>query len=506
MQSFQEYFGLDKKSPAQKADINGNIVAILQAGCFFGALGAGYISSRWGRKPSLLASGVIYMIGSLIQSIVGLRRSQAVALPVLYCGRFMGGLGVGMVSALVPSYVSESVPRMIRGRCTGMIQLANNVGIMLSFWVNYTSAKDIPFGEMQWRIPFIMQMIPGVFFILAMIFQPESPRWLVEHGQYEEAAMVLARNSGTDIDDPALVQTMEDIKLEFVGKKPLSILQQIRRMGDSQHVALRCFIPSLVMFFQQWTGTNAVNYFSPQIFESLGIKGTTATLFATGVYGAVKVVSVGAVLAFAIEGIGRKKCLLLGSIGQAVTMLWLGGYSGVYPDNIQGVMSYVSIVAVYLYAVFYSIGWGTISWVVAGEVAPNHLRSATLSFSTGVNWLFAFTVSKLTPILLDRIKNGTFLLFGSCCLVMVIWSYVCFPETSGYALEDMKYLFEQDVIIRSLQDAPGGKMLLWGRRAVPVVLLKDGVDGEDDPDGEANDYDSDLDSRQPLLIRAATSV
>lgn len=89
---------------------------------------------------------------------------------------------------------------------------------------------------------------------------------------------------------------------------------------------------------------------------------------------------------------------------------------------------------------------------------------------------------------------------------MVIWSYVCFPETSGYALEDMKYLFEQDVIIRSLQDAPGGKMLLWGRRAVPVVLLKDGVDGEDDPDGEANDYDSDLDSRQPLLIRAATSV
>lgn len=84
-----------------------------------------------------------------------------------------------------------------------------------------------------------------------MIFQPESPRWLVEHGQYEEAAMVLARNSGTDIDDPALVQTMEDIKLEFVGKKPLSILQQIRRMGDSQHVALRCFIPSLVMFFQQ---------------------------------------------------------------------------------------------------------------------------------------------------------------------------------------------------------------------------------------------------------------
>jgi MFS family permease len=100
--------------------------------CSFGALGTGYISSRWGRKPSLLASGVIYIIGSLLQCIVGLGSSQAVALRVLYFSRFVGGFGVGMVSALAPSYVSECVPKSIRGRCTGMVQFANNVGIMLS--------------------------------------------------------------------------------------------------------------------------------------------------------------------------------------------------------------------------------------------------------------------------------------------------------------------------------------------------------------------------------------
>lgn len=97
----------------------------------------------------------------------------------------------------------------------------------------------------------ICRMVPGVLFIFAMIFQPESPRWLVEHEQYEKAAVILARTSGKDVDDPAVIQTMEDIKQEFAGKEPLSILQQIHGMRESRHAALRCFIPSLVMFFQQ---------------------------------------------------------------------------------------------------------------------------------------------------------------------------------------------------------------------------------------------------------------
>ncbi|KXN84769.1 Quinate permease [Leucoagaricus sp. SymC.cos] len=489
LKSFQEYFGLDKKTAAERADLNGNIVSVLQAGCFFGALSTGYLSSRFGRKPSLLASGAIYIIGSLIQSIVGLGSSQEVGLKVLYFSRFLGGYGVGMVSALVPYYVSECTPRTIRGRCTGMCQLANNVGIMLSYWVNYSASKDVPLGEMQWRLPFIIQMVPGVLFVIAMLLQPESPRWLAEHQEYEKAAIVLGRTSGKAPNDPSVIAELEEIKQEFAGQDKLSIIQQCRRMGESRPIALRCFIAPLVAFFQQWTGTNAINYYSPQIFESLGIQGTTAELFATGVYGIVKTVSVAITLAVAVEGFGRKRCLITGALGQGLMMLWIGGYTGIHPSGKTVPASYVSIVAVYLYAVFYCIGWGPVPWVVASEVAPNHLRPAILSITVGVNWLFSFTISKLTPIMLNNIKYGTFLIFGFCCLIMALWTYVCLPETSGYALEDIKYLFEKDVIRRSLQDAPGGKIFLSGKLVPSVETLKREHEGLDEAErtGEAGD-------------------
>jgi len=229
----------------------------------------------------------------------------------------------------------------------------------------------------------------------------------------------------------------------------------------------------IVMFCQQWTGTNAINYFSPQIFASLGISGTTSGLLATGVYGVVKVISVALVLAFAVESIGRKKCLIIGGLGQGAMMLWLAGYTGIHPSSSVVPASYVSIVSVYLYAVFYCIGWGPLPWVVAGEVAPNHLRTGAMSVAIGIQWLFSFTISKLTPIMLNNIKYGTFLLFGFCCLVMAVWAWLCLPETTGYALEDIGLLFEKDVILRSVQDAPGGRLFLGQRRAAPIEELRE---------------------------------
>ncbi|KAF7796449.1 hypothetical protein EIP86_007626 [Pleurotus ostreatoroseus] len=471
--SFRSYFGLAEMSSSAQANLSGNIVSVLQGGCFFGALFTGYLSGRFGRKPMLIASGVIYLIGSLIQSLVGIGSNATVALRVLYFSRFFAGLGVGMVSALVPSYVSECVPKSIRGRCTGMVQLANNVGIMLSFWVNYSASKDMsPTDNMQWRMPLIVQLVPGVLFIVFMSFHPESPRFLVENGKYDRAARSLASVSGTHPHDPAVTAILDEIKADFEGKEKTPLLRQLAMMGESRTTALRCFIPSLVMFWQQATGTNAINYFSPEIFATLGISGTTSGLLATGVYGVVKTIAVALVLAFAVEGLGRKRCLIIGGLGQGLMMLWIGGFSGIHPQSTVVPASYVSIVAVYLYAVFYCVGWGPLPWVVAAEIAPNHVRTATLAVAVGVNWLFSFTVSKLTPIMLNNITYGTFLTFGVFCLLMALWTYFFLPETKGYALEDIRYLFEQDVVLRAIQDAPGGRIFIGQRRAAPVEVLK----------------------------------
>ncbi|KIK97019.1 hypothetical protein PAXRUDRAFT_137157 [Paxillus rubicundulus Ve08.2h10] len=470
--SFQQYFGVDKISASAQANLNGNIVSILQAGCFFGALSTGLISGRYGRKNPLLISGLIYIIGSAIQTVSGMGSSQAVALRVLYFSRFLGGFGVGMATALIPSYVSECTPKEIRGRCTGLIQVANNIGMMLSFWVNYGSALNVPFGQMQWRMPFAIQIVPGVLFILFLFPQPESPRWLAEQKRYGEAAKSLAYVARKSIDDEAVLSILDEIKADLAGKQKTSILKQFRMMGESRITALRAFIPSLVMLFQQWTGTNAINYFSPQIFAGLGITGTDSGLFATGVYGIVKVVAVTTTVIFAVEGVGRKKCLFIGGLGQGFMMLWIGGYSAVHPQSTIVPASYVSIVAVYIYAVFYCIGWGPVPWVVAGEVAPNHVRTAAMSLAISVNWLFSFTISRITPVMLENITYGTFLLFGFCCMVMSAWAYFLLPETKGYALEDMKFLFERDLVVRSLEDAPGGRIFLGGRRATPVEDLR----------------------------------
>lgn len=470
--SFQDYFGLNQESASARASLSGNIVSVLQAGGFVGAIASSWLASRYGRKPSLLASAVIFLIGSAIQSIVGLGSTPATGLKVLYFSRFLGGVGVGLMSALVPTYVSECAPRVIRGRCTGSIEVAVGLGNMLSFWVNYGVALHIPPGEMQWRTPIIVQILPGIIFFIFMLFQPESPRWLIERERYADAANALGYIARKDPQDDAIQLTLSEIREEFAGKRKLPIATQFKKMAENRIIALRCLIPSIATFFQQWTGTNAVNYYTPIIFANLGISSTTASLFATGIYGVVKFVVTCLVLAFVIENWGRKRTLIYGGIAQAITMIWIGGYSAVHPQPTVVPATYVSIVAVYLYGVAFGVGWGFTPLVLGSEVAPGHLRSAVMSLAVGVTWLFTYVIAQITPIMLAHITYGTYLVFGVASVIMAIWVYVCIPETTGYPLEDVRYLFEKDIIVRSLQDAPGGRIFLGKRRAVSMEELK----------------------------------
>ncbi|PZD26395.1 AraJ, Arabinose efflux permease [Pyrenophora tritici-repentis] len=445
MDAFQHSFNLDKNSP-HFANLQGNIVSVLQAGCFFGALASFYVSDTFGRKWALIIADIIFILGSLVQTLSGIGNTN---LGQLYAGRVIGGFGVGLISAVVPTYIGENAPRAIRGRCIGCMQLFNVTGICLSFFVNYGIALDIksPTDSTKWRVPFALQILPGAFLLVGMLFMNESPRWLVEKNRLTDAAKALAHVRGKSIEDPEVVEELDEIIADFNGHEKMPMIAQLKSACSSKKMLYRSSFVVILMFWQQWTGTNSINYYAPQIFKQIGLAGSTSGLFATGVYGIVKIVVTAIGLMAFTEQLGRKWSLLIGSMGQAFAMYYIGINQAVHPPTgeLDG-NAIFAIMCVYLFVVFYSFGWGPIPFVLASECSPNHVRSLLMAASLMTQWLFNFVIAKITPLMLDNITYGTFLLFGSLCIVMGIWAVFCVPETKGVRLESIGELFEGSII------------------------------------------------------------
>lgn len=196
-----------------------------------------------------------------------------------------------------------------------------------------------------------------------------------------------------------------------------------------------------------------INYYAPQIFKKIGLVGNSSGLFATGVYGIVKIVVTAIGLMAFTEQIGRKWSLIIGSIGQAFAMFYIGVNQAVHPPTgeLNG-NSIFAIVCVYLFVVFYSFGWGPTPFILSSECSPNHVRSLLMAAALMTQWLFNFVIAKITPLMLADISYGTFLLFGSLCIVMGVWTVFCVPETKGVRLESIGELFEGSIIKGCIQD------------------------------------------------------
>ncbi|KAG8157128.1 hypothetical protein KVR01_013118 [Diaporthe batatas] len=450
MDAFQHSFNLDPNS-SDFANLQGNIVSVLQGGCFFGAAASFWLSDKIGRKWSLVSADLIFIIGSIIQTCSGLGTTN---LTQLYIGRFIGGFGVGLISAVVPTYIGENANREIRGRCIGCMQLFNVTGIMLSYFVNYGISRHITSStdSTKWRVPFALQILPGTLLLL-VLFENESPRWLVEKFRIEEARKALSRVRARPIDDPAIREELQEIVADFEGKEKLSLTQQLRLAFSSKQMLYQSSLAVILMFWQQWTGTNSINYYSPQIFKSVGLASSSAGLFATGIYGVVKVVFTALGLMFGVEQAGRKWSLICGAAGQAFAMFYIGINQAVHPnDSSLSGNNIFAIICVYLFVVFYSFGWGPIPFVLSSECSPNHVRSLIMAASLMTQWLFNFVIAKLTPIMLDRITYGTFLLFGSCCILMLLYAVFFVPETKGVPLESINLLFKDNIVAGATKD------------------------------------------------------
>lgn len=265
--SFKHAFGLDTVSSAQLTALSSNIVSTFQAGAFFGCIVGFFTAERFGRKPIIMAAGVVFIIGVCLQ-MVGL-------IGLLYGGRVLTGLAIGASSTLLPIYIAECSPAAIRGRLVGIFEIMLQIALVFGFWVNYGVNRNIsPDSNMQWHIPVAIQFVPAGLLLISMPFIIESPRWLVSANRMEKARKALSWVRNLPEDHPYInmelgeIQASVNHELESSGGRRST--KQIFRELAAPGVRGRASVSVTLMLLQNLTGINAINYVSPScvIFDT----------------------------------------------------------------------------------------------------------------------------------------------------------------------------------------------------------------------------------------------
>ncbi|CAK4034629.1 MFS quinate transporter [Lecanosticta acicola] len=444
--SFKNAFGYEGEGAAlANANLSADIVSVMQCGAFLGALLANPLADKWGRKPGLLGAATFAGLGGMMQA------AASGNIGCLYAGRFVEGLALGGATMLTPTYISENAPRATRGMLVGLYQLFETMGAMLAFWINYGSQLHIS-GDAEWQIPLAMQCLPPTLLFLGMLLCNESPRWLARTDRWERSLKTLSHVRNLPGDHPYIVAEMLEMQRQLEeelasvngGSGFWPIVKEIWTVPSNRK---RAILSIVLMVCQQMTGTNAINYYAPTIFTNLGITGNSNSLFATGIYGIVKMVSCGLFLIFLADTLGRRWSLIWTGTAMAVAMLYLGFYVRFDPPVANEPVSaagYVALVMVYLFAAFFQFGWGPVCWIYVSEIPTSRLRGLNVSLAAATQWLFNLVVARATPVMLVTVGNhgyGTYFIFGSFCACMVVIAWFFVPETKGISLERMDELF-----------------------------------------------------------------
>ncbi|RJE23707.1 MFS quinate transporter [Aspergillus sclerotialis] len=407
MDPFKAKYGIEDLDKVGAANLSANIVSTLQAGCFFGALFASPVADAWGRKTALMLASVFAIIGVIMQA------AASGHLEAMYIGRVITGLGVGAASMVNPLYVSENAPRAIRGGLTGLYQLFITTGIMIAFWINYGSLLHIK-GTAMYMVPLVMQALPAVLLLVGMFLCNESPRWLAKRDRWDDARATLAKVRALPPTHPYVESEFQDIVAQLEHERQLvggsGIWDLMKEMWLIPGNRKRALISIFLMICQQMTGTNAINYYAPQIFKNLGVKGNATNLFATGVYGIIKMSGCAVFLVFVADSLGRRRSLLWTSVAQALAMLYIGLYVRIAPPKEgESVIpaGYVALVCIFLFAAFFQFGWGPVCWIYISEIPTARLRSLNVAFGAATQWLFNFVVARAVPNMLATVgSNG----------------------------------------------------------------------------------------------------
>ncbi|KAH8879377.1 general substrate transporter [Thozetella sp. PMI_491] len=443
--SFVRDFDLTHASSEETDAIHANVVSLLVAGCILGSLIAGPFSDRFGRIKNLLLLSILFVVGSAIQT--GSRGSYVAML----VGRAIGGIGVGMASMVVPIYVAELSPPAIRGRLIGIYEIFVSGGTLIGFWINYGLAQNVPnTSSAQWEVSFGVQLIPGGLLVLGLVWMPESPRWLARHADREACLSVLSKLRKLPADHPYIIEESTAIFNQIAYEEslvgPTGFVPTLREMAEPSN-RRRLVIGVFLFVFMQMAGSNAINYYSPTIFKSIGVTGTSTGLFATGIYGLVRFIATMISMLWVVDRFGRTRMLMGGGAIMAFALWFIGVYVKVASPGAGSVDAggYASIVMIYVYAVGWCFSFGGVPWIIAAEIFPLRIRGACISVCVATHWIMNFMIARASPYMLANITYGTYFLFAACTTLSVPWVYFFVPETKNVSLEDMDRLFGVEV-------------------------------------------------------------
>lgn len=386
-------------------------------GCVFGAMVAGYASDKWGRKRILLITAVLFALSAIWSALAN-------ELSIFVIARFIGGVGVGAASMLSPLYISESAPAKIRGRLVSIYQLAIVLGINIIYIVNYLislSGNQVWNVEYGWRWMLGSEVIPAGIFFLLLFFVPETPRWLLANGQDIKARSVLTRING----DSAL-GIENEIKSTLHEEK--GTLREL--FGKKYRMAL--IVGVVLALFSQITGINAIIYFAPEIFKSIGM-GVESAFFQTILIGIINTAFT-FVAIWLIDKSGRRKLLLWGVTGMIVCLFGTG--LCFYYEIFTGPWLLLFILG---FIASFATSLGPIPWVLISEIFPTKTRGIAMSFCTLILWVGVILITQLTPLALENLGGATtFFIFMGNAIFLLIFTWFFIPETKQRTLEEIE--------------------------------------------------------------------
>ncbi|KAI6086866.1 hexose transporter [Hypoxylon rubiginosum] len=463
-------------SPSQSSAI----VSILSAGTFFGALTSPLLADHIGRRLGLIVSSFVFCIGVILQT-------AATALPLFLAGRFFAGFGVGLISALIPLYQSETAPRWIRGAIVGAYQFAITIGLLLAAIVDYATQYRQDTGS--YRIPIAVQFAWAIILIVGMFILPETPRFLIKKGQHDKAARSLSKLRRLDPKHASIEAELQEIQANHdyemsIGKanyldcfRGPMLKRQLTGMG--------------IQALQQLTGINFIFYYGTQYFKNSGIQDSFTIQVITS---CINVVSTLPGL-YAVDKVGRRPLLLWGAVGMCVSQFivaMLGTLTtgqdadgNIVVYNVAAQKAGIAFICFYIF--FFASTWGPLAWVVTGEIFPLKTRAKSLSMTTATNWLLNWAIAYSTPYLVNygegyaNLQSKIFFVWFGACFLCIAFVYFFIYETKGFSLEEVDELYSE---VSSARKSAGWKpsTTFSQRRGVAAAttdeVIKGGVVGE----------------------------